>query len=75
MHFDYLGDDISILEEKNAIFIDSDTRFKNNAKKGSLNPLLNKHFEKVTELDPIIIKKEGKEIRKFWIFYCEKYRQ
>jgi len=75
LHFDYLGDDLSTLKDKNAIFIDSDTRFKNNAKKGKINPLLTKYFEKVTELNPIIIQKEGKEIRKFWIFYCERYRQ
>lgn len=73
LHFDYLGDDLSILNGKNAIFIDSDTRFKTSNKKGSTIPELNRYFSKITELKPIIISKKGKEIRKFWVFYCENY--
>lgn len=74
LHFDYLGDDITLLNHKNALFIDSDKRFKDRLKKGKTNPLLNVYFKKVTELEPIIIKTHGKEVRKFWVFYCEAYR-
>jgi len=74
LHFDYLGDDMSDLNNKNALFIDSDKRFKNKEKKGSYHPLLNNHFEKVTELTPIIIKINEKEVRKFWVFYCTNYQ-
>ena len=74
LHFDYLGDDLSTLNNKNAIFIDSDKRFKNKNKLGEINPLLTKYFKNVTELEPIIIKVNGKEQRKFWIFYCTDYQ-
>ncbi|MCG1036276.1 glycosyltransferase family 39 protein [Polaribacter sargassicola] len=74
LHFDYLGDDLSTLKNKNAIFIDSDKRFKNKDKKGENHPLLSTYFDKITELEPIIIKINGKESRKFFVFYCENYK-
>ena len=74
LHFDYLGDDLTSLNNKNALFIESDKRFKDRKLKGEINPLLGKYFEKVTELTPIIIKINGKESRKFWVFYCTKYQ-
>jgi len=74
LHFDYLGDDLSTLNTKNALFIDSDKRFKNSQKNENHNPLLNTYFEKVTELAPIIIKINGKETRKFWVYYCTNYQ-
>ena len=74
LHFDYLGDDLNILKGKNALFIDSDKRFKNSNKLGKINPLLTSYFKNVIELAPIIIKVNGKESRKFWIFYCTDYQ-
>ncbi|WP_299012336.1 glycosyltransferase family 39 protein [uncultured Polaribacter sp.] len=74
LHFDYLGDDLTTLQGKNALFIDSDKRFKTNEKLGKTNPLLNKYFKNVTELEPIIIKINGKPSRKFWVFYCTDYQ-
>lgn len=74
LHFDYLGDDLSVLNNKNALFIDSDKRFKNKEKLGKIDPLLTSHFKTVTELEPIIIKINGKESRKFWVFYCTNYQ-
>ncbi len=74
LHFDYLGDNLSILNNKNALFIDSDKRFKDGNKKGDFNPLLNQYFEKIEELEPIIIKIRDKEVRKFWIYYCTNYQ-
>ena len=74
LHFDYLGDDLTLLNNKNALFIDSDKRFKNNDKKGDYNPLLDNYFEKVTELTPIIIKINALQSRKFWIYYCTNYQ-
>ncbi|PWG06280.1 glycosyltransferase family 39 protein [Polaribacter aquimarinus] len=74
LHFDYLGDNLSTLNSKNAIFIDSDKRFKNKNKKGDLHPLLKDYFNNVTELEPIIIKINNKESRKFWVFYCTNYQ-
>ncbi|WP_445749135.1 glycosyltransferase family 39 protein [Polaribacter sp.] len=74
LHFDYLGDDLSNLDSKNALFIDSDKRFANNLLKGEIHPELKNYFDKVTELEAIIIKINEKEVRKFWVFYCENYR-
>ena len=74
LHFDYLGDNLNSLNTKNALFIDSDKRFKNRDKKGTYLPLLNNHFDNITELKPIIIKINQKEVRKFWVFYCTNYK-
>ena len=74
LHFDYLGDDITLLKGKNALFIDSDKRFRDSNKLGEINPLLTSHFKNVVELAPIVIKINGKESRKFWIFYCTDYQ-
>ena len=73
LHFDYLKDNLSSLNTKNALFIDSDKRFKNGAKKGNHHPLLKKYFDKVIELEPIIIKINDRKVRKFWVFYCSNY--
>ena len=74
LHFNYLNDNLSALNGKDAIFIDSDKRFKNPDKKGEIDPLLVPYFENIKELEPIIIKHNNKEIRKFWVFYCSNYQ-
>ena len=75
LHFDYVGDNLSELNGKNALFIDSDKRFKNNDKKGKLElPIINSYFDSISELKPIIIKRKGKSVRKFWVFYCTNYQ-
>lgn len=74
LHFNYLKDDLSQLNGKSALFIDSDKRFKDPNKKGNTDPILREYFESVIELDPIIVKSNGKEIRKFWVFYCFNYQ-
>jgi 4-amino-4-deoxy-L-arabinose transferase-like glycosyltransferase len=74
LHFDYLGDNLSALNYKNGIFIDSDKRFKDDKLKDTHNPLLDKYFDSVKELEPIIIKINNKETRKFWVFYCTNYQ-
>jgi len=62
------------LNHRNALFIDSDTRFKNADKKGKIPPILQDYFDKIVELDPIIIKKGNREVRKFWVYYCINYK-
>ena len=74
LHFDYLEDNLSLLTSKNALFIDSDKRFKNNDKKGIHHPLLKKYFEEITELEPIIVTINNRKVRKFWVFYCSNYK-
>lgn len=74
LHFDYLNDDLSELNGKSAIYIDSDKRFRNADKKGDIDPILKDYFEDIVELTPIIVTSNNKEIRKFWVFYCKNYR-
>lgn len=73
LHFDYIGDDLSILEGKTALFIDSDKRFKENLKNGTHPTELDIYFSDIKELEPIIIKINGKDTRKFWIYACSNY--
>lgn len=74
LHFDYLGDELSDLNNKNALFIDSDKRFKNKEKRNEYPKELNDYFSSVKELEPIIITYQGKEVRKFWVYYCTNYQ-
>ena len=75
LHFDYVDRDLSILNGKHAIFLDSDTRYKNNDKNTNPYPSeLNEYFETVTQLAPILISIKGKEARKFWVYYCTNYQ-
>ena len=74
LQFDYANQDLSLLTQKNALFIDSDTSFKNRKKKGDIPPRLKVYFEEITELEPIIIKKGEREVRKFWVYYCKNYK-
>lgn len=74
LHFDYLGDNLSSLDNKNAIFLDSDKRFNNKNKKGDLPKKLLPYFDSVTELEPIILHSRNNEVRKFWVYYCTNYQ-
>ncbi|WP_152287586.1 glycosyltransferase family 39 protein [Flavicella marina] len=74
LHFDYIGDDLTLLNGKNALFLDSDKRFKNHNKHGGQRTELDQYFSQVTELEPIIIKINGKDSRKFWVYLCENYQ-
>ncbi len=74
LHFDYLGDDLAALKGKNALFIDSDKRYKNDRLLGEIDPLLLNHFKTVIELEPIFVKINDRESRKFWVFFCTDYQ-
>jgi hypothetical protein len=74
LQFDYADQNLSVLNQKNALFIDSDTSFKNPNKRGQVQKELNAYFEEITELEPIIIKKGDREVRKFWVYYCKNYK-
>jgi len=74
LHFDYLGDDVSTLKGKNALYIDSDKRFKNDNRKEQIDPSIASVFDSVIELPPIILNKNTSRERKFWVFYCSNYQ-
>lgn len=72
--FYLLDPDLSYLEGSDAVFIDSEKNFKQNGKSGKVPEALGSYFERVTELDPILIgKKEGEPLRKFLVYKCEGY--
>ncbi len=74
LQFDYIGTDVSVLKGRNAIFLNSMPQFKNEEKENQFPPTLMSYFDRVTEKDPIIIKKNGKAVRKFLVFECTNYR-
>lgn len=74
LHYDFIGDNLNDLKGRNAIFIDSHRRFSNDLKDGSRIPILNQYFDSYTELDPILIKRNGKTVRKFTVYYCTGYK-
>lgn len=74
LQYDYIGDDLSLLNGKNAIFINSQKRFKNDAKLGEIPEKLEPYFDSIKELNPILIKNNGKTVRKFLIYYVINYK-
>lgn len=74
LHFDYLGDDLTLLRGRNALFIDSDKRFKDKKKRDEYMSELDTYFSNVTEISPIFIEYQGREVRKFWVYFCEDYQ-
>ncbi|MBI9066433.1 MAG: glycosyltransferase family 39 protein [Salinivirgaceae bacterium] len=74
LQYDYVGDDLDELIGMDAIFIDSDKHIKNDEKLGSTNIYIKDYFSSIEELEPILIKKRGKTLRKFWVYYCKDYK-
>lgn len=73
LEFDYVNTNLSILNGKDAIFIDSDPHFNNDDKANQPNEKLQQYFKSVKELSPILIKKNGHSVRKFFVYYCSSY--
>ena len=74
LQFDYLDDDMEDHRGRNAFYIDSDKRNKNNEKLGSLPVKIKPYFKSYIELNPIIINEGTSKERKFWVFYCKNYQ-
>lgn len=74
LEFDYVGTNVLLLQGKNALFIDSDPRFHDDQKNGTVPPELKPYFNNIRELEPIIIKNGNRDARKFWVYYCEGYQ-
>jgi len=73
--FSILDPDLSHLEGSNAIFIDTDKRFKHLGKSEEIPEKLLPYFDRVVELDPILAGKEGQEpLRKFLVYKCYGYK-
>lgn len=75
LQFNIIDKDLSHLYGKDAIFLDSDTRMKNFEKKNAPRPELEKYFEHVVELDPILIEDSSDKVRrKFFVYRCSNYK-
>ena len=73
--FSILDPDLSHLEGDDAIFIDTDKRFKHLEKSGEIPEKLLPYFDRIEELEPILVGKEGKEpLRKFLVYKCYGYK-
>ena len=73
--FSLLDPDLSHLEGSDAIFIDTDKRFKHLKKSEKVPEKLLPYFDRVIELDPILVGKDGKKpLRKFLVYKCYGYR-
>ncbi|MDR0966028.1 MAG: glycosyltransferase family 39 protein [Myxococcales bacterium] len=75
LQYDYLGDDLTALVGRDALFIDSrPTDFRPGKSGGKPPRKLVRHFDAVEEIEPILIRNRGKIARKFLVFRCDGYR-
>lgn len=75
LQYSMVDTDLSSLKGKNAIFIDSDKRFKTLDKSDKVPKGLDKYFKQVIQLEPIVIRNSsGKALRKFLVFECRDYQ-
>ena len=73
LQFDFIGTNLDSLNNKNALFIDSDPGFNDNQRSNNIPAKLSGYFDSVTELDPILINKGDRVIRKFYVYDCKNY--
>lgn len=74
LQFDFIGSDLFSLKGENALFINSSPSFKNLQKENAYPEEMHKYFDTIVELDPIIITKNGRPVRKFLVFECRNYK-
>ena len=74
LQFDFIGTNLRILNGKDAIFIDSNPRFHNLENENAAIPYAYyAWFDQIIPLQPILIEKNGKVVRKFSVFLCKNY--
>jgi len=74
LQFDYIGSDLQVLKGRDALFIDSNPHFQNlESEWQSLPKSYYTWFDRITPLDPILIKNRGRVVRKFSVFLCRNY--
>lgn len=75
LQFGILHPDLTVLAGKNALFIDSDPRFKNLMAPIEPPEKMRPYFEKIIPLDPILIRDaSGKVLRKFNVYKGVSYK-
>jgi 4-amino-4-deoxy-L-arabinose transferase-like glycosyltransferase len=73
LQFDFIGTDLSRLNGKDAIFIDSNPRFSNLNNENNLAPFYYSYFDRIIPMKPILVEKNGRVERKFSVFLCKNY--
>lgn len=73
LQFDFIGTDINTLKGRNAIFINSLTDVNDAVDELAFVKKLSPFFSSVTQLPPIIVKQQGRVVRKFLVFRCMDY--
>jgi hypothetical protein len=74
LQFDYVGTDLSKLNGKNAIFINSNPRFNNlENEQSSVPAFYHDYFSEIVPLNPILVSRNGHVERKWSVFLCKNY--
>lgn len=73
LQMDFIPENLSVINGKNAIFIDSSPQFKDEKKAETYPSELDTYFNAVEEIEPILIKRNGVTVRKFFVYICDDY--
>jgi hypothetical protein len=74
LQFDFVGTDLRTLNGKDAIFIDSNPVFADLKNENEAIPsAYYSYFDRIIPLNPILIEKNGRVVRKFSVFLCKNY--
>lgn len=73
LQFDFIGTDINALKGRNALFINSLTDVNDAVDELAFVKELSPFFRTVTPLPPIIVRQQGRVVRKFLVFRCMDY--
>ncbi|MBV7529098.1 glycosyltransferase family 39 protein [Chitinophaga sp. sic0106] len=73
LEFDYVGTDLQSLKGRNAIFINSLTDVKDDIDEQAFVKDLQPYFSSVIPLEPIVVKRNGRLVRKWLVFRCIGY--
>ena len=74
LQFDFVGTDLTLLNGKDAIFIDSNPRFSDLENENNhIPPFYYTYFDRIIPLKPILVGKNGQVERKFSLFLCKNY--
>lgn len=74
LQFDFIGTDIHALKGKNALFINSLTDVNDDVDEKAFVKDLDPFFGAITPLPPIVVRKQGRVVRKFLVFRCMDYQ-
>ena len=73
LQFDYVGTDLETLRGRNALFIDSNPGFDSLQNEFNIPPFYYYYFDHIQALQPILVYRGGKPVRKFSTFLCIGY--